>query len=409
MPQLRSGRILRIAMRNVLRFRLQTVLIAIAALSGTGGVIASTGYAAGGREIIISQFSRLGAKLLIITPLESRSTGGRARTGSLVTTLNESDYKAILQSVNGISGSSPTVAAVLRIRAGDLTKSVMVVGCDSDYFQIKNWSVVSGELFDSAADHRQVRVVLLGITVARDLFGIDDPTGRQVMINRIPFAVGGILAERGQGLDAANEDDQVYVPLHTAMHRLLDIDYFNSILFENENGTHLNTAEREITAILEQRHRHLAPGRRDFQVQNQKRLIDAQLAAFGRLTFLIQWVAASTLAVSSLGVLAVTWIGVRNRTREIGTRRAIGATRSDILVQFVAEGTMCALTGSVAGVVIGFLALQMIDARVKQPFEFSAVAVTSDLLASTALYLVFTLIAGFRATGIQPSVALGAE
>jgi putative ABC transport system permease protein len=160
---------------------------------------------------------------------------------------------------------------------------------------------------------------------------------------------------------------------------------------------------------LEQRHRHLAPGRRDFQVQNQKRLIDAQLAAFGRLTFLIQWVAASTLAVSSLGVLAVTWIGVRNRTREIGTRRAIGATRSDILVQFVAEGTMCAITGSVAGVAIGFLALQMIDARVKQPFEFSAIAVTSDLLASTALYLVFTLIAGFRATGIQPSVALGAE
>jgi putative ABC transport system permease protein len=154
-----------------MRFRLQTALIILAALSGTGGEIISTGYAAGGRAKILHQFSQLGATLLIVTPLESRSTGGRARTGTLVTTLNESDYKAILQSVNGISASSPTVAAILRIRAGDLTKNATIVGCEPDYFQMKNWTVVTGEPFDSTADHRQARLALLGTTVARDLFG----------------------------------------------------------------------------------------------------------------------------------------------------------------------------------------------------------------------------------------------
>jgi putative ABC transport system permease protein len=409
MPLLRLGRILRIAMRSVTRFRLQAALIAVAALSGTGGVIISTGYAAGGREKIHRQFSQLGANLLIVTPLESRSTGGRARAGALVTTLNESDYKAIRQSVSGISASSPTVAAVLRIRAGDLTKNATVVGCEVDYFQMKNWTVVFGEVFDSAADRRQARLVLLGTTVARDLFGADDPTGRQIAINRIPFTVAGVLAERGQGLDAANEDDQVYVPLHTAMHRLLNVDYFNSILFDNGSNARMDAAEQQISSLLEQRHRRIAAGRSDFQVQNQKRLIDAQLAAFGRLTFLIQWIAASTLAVSSLGVFAVTWLGVRNRTQEIGTRRAIGATRSDILLQFVAEGIACAFTGSVVGVVVGFSSLQWIDARLSEPFEFSGIAVTSDLLGSIALYAVFTLVSGLRATSILPSVALRSE
>jgi putative ABC transport system permease protein len=303
----------------------------------------------------------------------------------------------------------PTVAAILRIRAGDFTKNATIIGCEPDYFHMKNWTVVTGEPFDSTADHRQARLALLGITVARDLFGAEDPTGRLIAINRIPFTVAGVLAERGQGLDAANEDDQVYVPLHTAMHRLINVDHFNAILFENGTKESMDAAEQQISSLLELRHRSLAAGRPDFQIQNQKRLIDAQLAAFGRLSFLVQWIAASTLAVSSLGVFAVTWLGVRTRTQEIGTRRAIGGTRSDILLQFLAEGISCAFVGSIVGVVAGFFLLRWMDTKLGQPFEFSGLVVASELLGSIGLYAIFTLVSGRRATGIQPSVALRSE
>ena len=232
MQMRRVQQIIEISARNFWRFRLQAVLITLATMTGTAGVLVSTGYAAGGRQKILDQFARLGTNVIIVTPQQSRAVGDRARTGSSVTTLNPPDYKAIRQSVGGISSASPTVVSVLRIRAGDLTKNATVVGCMPEYFAIKHWLPLLGEVFDERADRQQARVTVLGATAARDLFGDIDPTGSRITINRVPFTVAAVMSERGQGLDASNEDDQVYVPLDTAMHRLLNVDYFNAILLQ---------------------------------------------------------------------------------------------------------------------------------------------------------------------------------
>lgn len=406
MPILRLRQLLRLAARNFWRFRLQAALITIAAMTGSSGVIVSTGYAAGGRQKILDQFSRLGTNVIVVTPRQSKAVGGRARTGALVTTLNAADLKAIRQLVAGIASSSPRVASVLRLRAGDLTKKTTIVGCDPSYFAIKAWPVVMGTVFDEKATRQQARVALLGWTAARDLFGSSDPTGSHITINQVPFSVTGVLAERGQGLDATNEDDQVYVPLDTAMHRLINIDYFNAILLDIEDWSRMDSIAEEINQLLAVRHRHAASAETDFLVQNRKSLIDTQLAAFARLTFLVQWIAASALFVSSLGVFAVTWIGIRNRTREIGTRRAIGATRSDILIQFFAEGTLGALIGGVTGIVVGNIALRAIDARLSQPFLFSGNPSLFEVMVSMIIYSTFTFISSLRAIRIQPLVAL---
>jgi putative ABC transport system permease protein len=408
-PLLRIRQLLSVASRNFWRFRLQAILITVAAMTGTAGVIVSADYAAGGRQKILDQFAGLGTNIVIVTPQQSRAVGGRARTGSVVTTLNESDYKAILQSVAGISSSSPTALSTLRIRAGDLTKNTVVVGCNPDYFAMKHWTMTYGAPFDETALRRQARIALLGATAARDLFGEVDPTGSRITINRIPFIVVGVLQERGQGLDSSNEDDEVYVPLDTAMHRLMNIDYFSSILFNIENWSAMDSAAAQVYQLVEKRHRHRASSTDDFLVQNRKSLIDTQLAAFSRLTFLIRWVALSALAVSSLGVFAVTWIGIRNRTREIGTRRAIGATRGDVLLQFFAEGALGAVVGCCAGVGLSYLALRVIDNRVQQPFLFSSTAALLEASASVILYSAFTLISSLRAIRIQPLVALRTE
>jgi putative ABC transport system permease protein len=195
-PLLRLRQLLSVASRNFWRFRLQAILITVASTTGTAGVIVSAGYASGGRQKILDQFAGLGTNIVIVTPQQSRAVGGRARTGSVVTTLNESDYKAILQSVAGISSSSPTALSTLRIRAGDLTKNTVVVGCNPDYFAMKHWTMTYGAPFDETAIRQQPRIALLGATAARDLFGEVDPTGSRITINRIPFIVVGVLQER---------------------------------------------------------------------------------------------------------------------------------------------------------------------------------------------------------------------
>lgn len=409
MAFLRFTQLLGLAARNFRRFRLQAVLITVASMTGTAGVIVSTGYAAGGRQKILDQFSQLGANVIVVTPQQSRAVGGRARTGSLVTTLNASDYKSVAQSVQGIAASSPTVAGVFRIRAGDLTKSTTIVGCKPDYFAIKRWSAERGDVFGERDSQREARVVLLGAMAARDLFGPSDATGVHITINRVPFTVAGVMTERGQGLDASSEDDQVYVPLDTAMHRLMNVDYFNSILFEMDGPPRMDAAAAEMERLLGERHRHGKLSEKDFLVQNRKSLIETQLSSFARLTFLVRWIAVSALAVSSLGLFAVTWIGIRNRTREIGTRRAVGADAKDILVQFLAEGIIGAWLGCASGVVVSYLALRIIDERIRQPFLFSGSATLGEVLGSLALYSTFTLVSSIRAIRIPPLLALRAD
>lgn len=409
MPLLRFQQVLRIASRNFFRFRLQAVLLIAATVTGTAGVIVSSGYAAGGRQKILDQFAQLGTNVIVVTPQQSRAVGGRARTGTVVTTLKESDYRAIVQSVAGISSSSPTVSTTLRIRVGDLTKNTAVVGCNADYFAIKHWKVTLGSPFDQSALRQPPRVALLGATVARDLFGDSDPIGSRITINRVPFTVEGVLAERGQGLDSSNEDDQAYVPLGTAMHRLMNIDYLNSMVFNIENWSSMDSTADQMHQMLEVRHRRGVSSEDDFLVQNRKGLIDTQLSTFSRLTFLVRWIASSALVVSSLGLFAVTWIGIRNRTREVGTRRAIGANSRDILLQFFAEGLLGAFVGCSAGVAVAYAALRFVDGRVPQPFLFSATDAFSEEFISIAIYSAFALISSLHAIRIQPLVALRTE
>jgi putative ABC transport system permease protein len=408
-PILRVQQILQIAVRNLRRFRLQAALIVVATMTGTAAVLVSTGYAVGGRQKILDQFASLGTNVIIVTPQQSRAVGGRARTGFLVTTLNPADYRAIKQSVDDISSASPTVAGVLRIRAGDLTKNTTVVGCTPEYFAIKHWPPVRGELFDERANRQQARVALMGATAAQDLFGENDPTGSRITVNRVPFIVAGVMSQRGQGLDASNEDDQVYVPLDTAMHRLLNVDYFNAILLNIDSQSQMDDATEQVRRLLEERHRYVAPAEDDFVLQNRRSLLETQLSTFGRLTFLVRWIAGSALVVSSLGVFAVTWIGIRNRTREVGTRRALGATRGDILLQFFSEGTLEALIGCGTGMGTGYLALRAVAARLSQPLMFSTSAAGLEVFVSVAVYSTFTLISSLRAVRIEPLVALRAE
>jgi putative ABC transport system permease protein len=345
----------------------------------------------------------------VINAEQSRSVGGRARTGTIVTTLTEPDYLALRGEVEGIARSSAMVSAGLRLKAGYLSKVAPVLGVEPDFFAIKSWTLQSGDFFAAEDVRRSARVVLLGWQVARDLYGDEDPVGERLFINRVPFEVAGVLAERGQGLDVINEDQQVYVPLTTAMRRLLDADHYRSILLEVKDSRDMPGVAADVTALLRVRHRISAFRPDDFSVGSQQELIDTQLAAASRLGFLVRWIGFSGLVVSGLGVLAIAWIAVRDRTREIGTRRALGARRRDVFFQFAFEASVLATIGAGCGLGGGWLASRLAASQAQLPFIFDLDNALLALGMAVVLNFVFASWPAIRAARMDPIEALRHE
>ncbi|MCL4779450.1 MAG: ABC transporter permease [Gammaproteobacteria bacterium] len=401
--------LMRGGLRQIWRYRLRSMLVICCAALGVAGAVTSVNYASGGREQVLTRIQQLGTNLLVINAEQSRSVGGRERTGTIVTTLVEADYLALRREVEGIARSSAMVSAGLRLKAGYLSKVAPVLGVEPDFFAIKSWALASGDFFHTEDVRRSARVVLLGWQVARDLYGEENPVGERLFINRVPFEVAGVLAERGQGLDVINEDQQVYVPLTTAMRRLLDVDHYRSILLELKDSRDMVPVAADVTALLRVRHRISAFRPDDFSVGSQQDLIDTQLAAASRLGFLVRWIGFSGLVVSGLGVLAIAWISVRDRTREIGTRRALGARREDVFFQFAFEASVLATIGAGSGLGAGWLASRLAASQAQLPFIFELQNALLALGMAVVLNFVFASWPAIRAARMDPIKALRHE
>jgi putative ABC transport system permease protein len=378
----------------------------LSAALGVGGVLCSVNYGESGTRQILDQIRRLGTNVLIIVPAQSRAIAGRARTGAPVTSLVERDYRAIKSEVLSQTRSSALVTQSFWNKAGDLSKNAAVLGCEPDYFAIKDWSIAGGELFDSTQERTAARVAVLGHTVANDLFGTSSPLGQRMMINRVPFTVIGVLTERGQGLDVSNEDNQIYVPLSTAMRRLMNLDHYGGIVLEIDSLTGMDAAAQQSRSVLHQLH-HIQPNQPDdFQIQNQKSLLDTQMAAAKRLGFFLRWIAASALAVSGLGIVAITWIAVKERTHEIGTRRALGATATDIFLQVTCETAALSLGGGLLGVAVSWPTSRLISDSVGLPFVFDRNSAALAFAAAATLNLTFSILPSRKAAAVSPIEAL---
>lgn len=406
----KSLHIVAAALSSIWRFPLRSGLLLLSAMLGVAGVTSAISYAAEGRLKALNQIRLMGTNILVVTPQQSRAVGVRARTGTIVTTLVGQDYAAIERELPDIKRSSAMATGSFLVKAGDLSKNgCLVIGVEPHYFRIRNWTVENGVIFDSTAVRRSSRVVLLGSTVARDLFGDASAVGQRVFVNRVPFEVTGVLAERGQSLDAGNEDNQVYVPLSAAMHRLMNANYYSGLVFEIMDRDRMDEDAQTIRGILTRRHHSLANLPQDFQIQNQKSLVDTETLTAEKLGFLVRWVGLSGLIVSGLGILAITWIAVRERTREIGTRRALGATASDIFFHFLLEAAIVSFVGCLVGLAAGWEGSRLVAQRAGLPFYFDWPAARLVIALSTGLNLAFALFPSGRAALLKPARALKYE
>jgi putative ABC transport system permease protein len=400
---------MRVALRQMLRYRLRSTLIMCCAALGVAGAITAVNYASGGRELVLQQIERLGTNIVVVSAKQSRAVADRERTGAVVTTLVDADYRAIREEILGSVPASAVASAPLRLKAGFLSNVAPVVGVEPAYFVMKAWELNRGRWFGPDDLRRSSRVALLGHKPAVELFADADPLGQRLFINRVPFEIIGVLEERGPGLDATDEDGQVYVPLTSAMRRLLNVDHYTAILFEVPELDQMKQIENAMTELLRVRHRSSAARPDDFQVQSQRELIRTQIAAANRLQFLVSWIGLSAILVSGLGILAIAWIAVRDRTREIGTRRALGATANDVFFQFAFEASVLAIAGIAIGVGLSWVASQLVASRAGLVFVFDVDNAVMALVIAFVLNLLFAGWPAMRAAKLDPIVALRHE
>jgi putative ABC transport system permease protein len=275
-------------------------------------------------------------------------------------------------------------------------------------FLIRNITVKKGRTFTEEEERALLRVAVIGTTVATNLFGGGDPVAQQIRIGRVPFEVIGLMASKGLDAEGVDQDDVIVIPLRTAMRRVLNVTYLQSIYVQAQDSGSLERAEKEIQGVLRERHR-LGAKPDDFTIQNQATLLAAERATSRSLTALIGSVAGISLFVGGVGILAVMLISVRERTAEIGLRRALGATRQGIRIQFLMEAVVLAGTGGGLGVLLGVGSAWALSAFTAWATLISWPSAFTALVFSGVLGMFFGIYPASRAASLEPIQALRAE
>jgi len=388
---------------------LRTLLSIAGVVVGVGAVILMVAVGQGAERRILDRIGGMGTDLITVNAAPARLMMGRQRTVATVTTLTARDARAIAEDCPHVVAAVPAVSQSFVVHWEGRNSSTTVVGMAADGFRIRRIRLASGRPFAADDDRLRRRVAVIGQTVARNIFGTADPVGQDIRIGRVTFEVIGTARLRGTDATGMDQDDMVFVPLETAMRRLLNIPYIQTIYVQARSSAWMDRVEREVREQLRERQR-LTEGRPDaFTIQNQQTLIRTERDAARAMTLLIGSVAGIALLVGGVGIMAVMLIAVRERSREIGLRRALGARLRDIRVQFLVEAVLLAGSGSVLGITIG-IAVTSAAARLGGwNAELSWPAAAMALGCSMTVGVVFGVYPALRASRLEPIQALRAD
>jgi len=400
------GEILAVALEALRANKLRSLLTMLGIIIGVGAVITMLALGSGAQRAVQERIQDLGPTLLSVYPGQSFSRGV-ASNNRVSLTLD--DDTALARHARHVSAVVPELAVSLQVQEGDQNINVTVLGTTPNYAPVHNYSVTVGRMFTAGDDAARRRVAVLGASVPGMLNANRDAMiGQVILIRQIPFQVIGVLSEKGaQGF--SNPDEQIVVPLQTARYRVIGTDRLRDITVEAADVASMNLAMIEIERVLRRQHK-IRPGQDDdFQIRNQTDILMTLQQTTDTFKYLLAGIAAVSLVVGGIGIMNIMLVSVTERTREIGVRKALGATRADILFQFLVEALVLCMVGGLLGVIIGAGGAVLVSRVAHWNTLIAPVAIVLAFAFSAAVGLFFGIWPARRAASLDPIVALRYE
>ena len=387
--------------------KLRSLLTMLGIIIGVAAVIALVSIGNGVKQDIENSISSLGSNLLVVLPGAPRMPGARPSQGSMKS-LKISDYEAIAK-LEGVKAASPMTNGSYVVIYQNKNWTTSVAGVNSNFQDVNNWTMTSGRFFSDKNVQNRERVAVVGQTVVKNLFADEDPVGKEIRVKNIPFRVIGVLKSKGNGTMGNDQDDTVLIPYTTSMERVEGIDYLRRVYVVAKDDEGIDRLQADIENLLRVRHNIKDTNLDDFNIQNMKSIMETVAQTTGTFTLFLGAVAAISLVVGGIGIMNIMLVSVTERTREIGVRKALGATYSVIVTQFLIEAVVISLMGGFIGIAFGIGASKVIGMVSGMSTVVSVPTIIMSFAFSMAIGLIFGIYPARKAAKLNPIDALHYE
>lgn len=395
------------AWASLIANKMRSILTMLGIIIGVAAVIALVSIGNGVKQDIQNSISSLGSNLLMVMPGAPRTPGVRPSAGSMKS-LKVSDYEAISK-LDGVKAASPMTNGSYVVIYQNKNWTTSVSGVSYNYLDVNNWSMKSGRFLSEKNVQNRERVAVVGKTVVKNLFGDEDPVGAEIRVKNIPFRVIGVLNSKGSGAMGNDQDDMVIIPYTTAMERVEGVDYLRMIYVTGKDENGIDRLQSDIENLLRVRHGIKDTNLDDFNIQNMNSIMETMEETTGTLTLFLGAVAAISLVVGGIGIMNIMLVSVTERTREIGIRKALGATYSVIVTQFLIEAVVISLMGGIIGIILGIGSSKLIGMASGMSTVISIPTIGMSFAFSMAIGLIFGIYPARKAAKLNPIDALHYE
>jgi putative ABC transport system permease protein len=396
-----------LALREIRRNIMRSSLTSLGIIIGVAAVITMVTLGSGATEKVKTQISSLGSNLLQIRPGQGFHGPGGIREDS--TPFKTDDANAIKREISGIEAVAPTAAAATQVIYGNRNWSTMVTGTTNGFIEVRDWPVEKGRRFTDGELRGGTAVCILGSTVSKELFEEDDPIGQVIRLKKIAFRVIGVFRSKGQSTFGRDEDDFIIIPLRTFQRRIAGNTDVTSIYVSVRDGFSIDRVKEDMERLLRERRRISHGHDDDFSVRDMREIANVLSGTTKVLTSLLAAVAGVSLVVGGIGIMNIMLVSVTERTREIGTRLAIGALEREVLLQFLVEAVVLSSLGGIIGIILAITMSVWLSGILLVPFVFEPNTVLLAFAFSVAVGVCFGFFPARKAAQLDPIDALRHE